>query len=203
MIQTDKKVHTGSKAAMISTLNLSNDARIIQTVNVKPNTNYTLSGWIATENVQTVNTRQDKDIVGGNLSVMGGWDYAGNIKGTTDWQEVRIDFATKPDQHEIMVGARLGMYFADITGIAYFDDLKLIEKNTISINNTSSGNELKKPGNPIVVVVIFIIVLVTLLLVFIVLFAIRTKKPAEKAEEEIIADTPVNKSEDQSPPMDK
>jgi hypothetical protein len=119
---TEKKVHSGKGAAVLSTGNVSNDIRLVQTLDVKPDHIYRLSGWIAAENIGT-----EEDKVGANLSIMGTFAYTGNIKGTQDWQYAEMDFTTKPDQTSLTVAIRIGMYYGANTGVAYFDDVGFVE----------------------------------------------------------------------------
>ncbi|MBN1412840.1 MAG: hypothetical protein JW969_18510 [Spirochaetales bacterium] len=116
----DEKVHSGNQALVISTPSQTNDARAIQKVLVKPDTFYRLSGWIATENVTAGKT-------GANICLMEGFNHAGNITGTSEYQYVEFNFKTSSGHTEVTVGARLGMYGNDVTGKAWFDDLFLVK----------------------------------------------------------------------------
>jgi len=117
---TDKYVHTGKYAVIITSGNIDNDIRLTQEVQVIPNTYYRLSGWIATENVQTGR-------VGANLSIMSGFDYTGDITGTTGYKYYEMNFRTGESYKRIKIGIRLGMYHNTVRGTAYFDDIQLIK----------------------------------------------------------------------------
>ncbi|MBT7080165.1 MAG: peptidoglycan DD-metalloendopeptidase family protein, partial [Chloroflexi bacterium] len=109
--------HSGNRSAKISN-NTSNDARWTATVWVQPNADYRLSGWIKTENIAQNGDR------GANLSILGGWISTTKLYGTNDWTFVSVDFNTEANEF-IEVAARIGMYSGEISGTAWFDDLKL------------------------------------------------------------------------------
>lgn len=119
---TTVKVYNGKYALLIKA-DTSNDARLMQTVRVKPKTHYRFSGWIYGENIPEAKT-------GANLCIMGGYDYTEAPKGTSGWTRVELNFRTGSTQNEVTVAARLGMYTNDNTGTAYFDDLRLEELET-------------------------------------------------------------------------
>ncbi len=85
-----------------------NDARWIQTVNVKPNTTYVLSGWIKTKGV--VGAYEILD-VGANLSILdttinGGFTYSSGLTGDHDWTLVNVSFNSDTNT-TVTVAARL------------------------------------------------------------------------------------------------
>jgi len=83
-----------------------NDARWEQDVAVKPDTWYRLAGQIR---VRNVNLKSDG--LGGNLSVMGGFEQTRDLKGEdTGWQPVALWIKTKPAQTSLTVACRLGGY---------------------------------------------------------------------------------------------
>lgn len=99
-----------------------NDARWVQTLNVQPNTNYLLSGWIKTENVG--HTVQSVD-AGANLGILGTWDQRSiALFGTNDWTYVSLVF-NSGEQTEVMIAARLGFWSGMTTGTVWFDDIEL------------------------------------------------------------------------------
>jgi hypothetical protein len=96
-----------------------NDARLSQTVTVKPDTRYRLSGWIRTENVSLG--------LGANLNIEWpgvNWSHSRGVTGTSDWTFVTVEVnsgsSTSFDAH-----VRLGHYGATSLGRAWFDDVRL------------------------------------------------------------------------------
>ena len=99
----------------------ANDAAWIQTVDVEPNKNYCLSGWIKTDNVGHTLELVD---AGANLSLYGSWTRSEGVFGTNDWT-YRSFLFNSGDNDEITIGARLGYWAGTTTGTAWFDDLQL------------------------------------------------------------------------------
>jgi dolichyl-phosphate-mannose-protein mannosyltransferase len=116
---TEKKTHGGKHALMIKS-DVPNDARVIQTVNVKPKTYYRFSGWVAVADVAA-------DQTGANLSIIGTWTHSSPLNGTADWTYQEINIKTHATQTQVQLAARLGMWGSVVTGTAYFDDLSLIK----------------------------------------------------------------------------
>ncbi|NLY74908.1 MAG: hypothetical protein GX075_06355 [Firmicutes bacterium] len=119
---TTEKTYSGKYALVIKS-NEENDFRLVQTVKVKPNTYYKLSGWISTENVMA-------DKIGANICVVDdGFHHTYSINGTSSWLPVNLNFLTDKNQTEVKIGVRLGMWGNTVTGAAYFDELSLVELN--------------------------------------------------------------------------
>ena len=91
-----------------------NDAACIQTVTLKPDTNYLLSGWIKTENVQ--HTAESVTPVRTCVYSARGCAHR-RRPGPTDWTEVRMTFNSGPTG-TVTVGARLGFWSGTTTGSA-------------------------------------------------------------------------------------
>jgi hypothetical protein len=100
-----------------------NDASWIQTIALQPETNYLLTGWIKTENVEHSSQAVD---AGANLCLFGTWQRTAGVFGTSDWQEVRMTFNSGPTG-SVTIGARLGFWSGVTTGTAWFDDLRITE----------------------------------------------------------------------------
>jgi dolichyl-phosphate-mannose-protein mannosyltransferase len=156
---TDKKVHGGKYALMIKSDN-PNDARMFQTVNVKPNTYYRFSGWIATENVAT-------DLTGAILSLWGIWDTTPTLNGTLDWTYRELNFKTHASQNQVELLARLGMWGNVVTGTAYFDDLSLTELTSappafakLIAPGESNSNQPPKSGINLWLILILLIIII-------------------------------------------
>lgn len=134
---TDAKVHGGKRALVIRS-KTPVDARFHQGVPVKPETFYKLSGWIATEDVTV-------DLTGAVLSLRGTFHHTATINDTKDWTYVEIFFRTDKGQNEVSIAARLGMWGNEVTGTAYFDDLRLEE-----VARPPDGFiQLTKPGSAV------------------------------------------------------
>jgi hypothetical protein len=121
----DSKVkHRGRNSALIDSSGEPNDARWNQTIPVWPNRNYVLSGWIKTEGVKG---EQKNYVVGANLCLFGTWEHTVGLLGDNKWTYVKLEFNSK-DRSEVTIGCRLGYWSGATTGKAWFDDIKLIEK---------------------------------------------------------------------------
>lgn len=117
----------GDVSAQIRSLS-ANDARLIQTVSVEPNTYYRLSGYICAE-VEAVNSGMSW---GANLSVLGMSLEVDAIYSTEDnWVYTELYGVTGPEQTSVTVCARLGGYSGDCTGIAQFDNLSLVRLDSL------------------------------------------------------------------------
>ncbi len=113
--------HGGTASACVENIAL-NDARFVQTVSVKPNALYCLSGWIRAEDVSS-----GLDW-GANLSIEGLYARSPALYDTRgEWRKVTLYGETGPDQTSVRVLVRLGGYSAECTGKAWFDDLSLTE----------------------------------------------------------------------------
>lgn len=113
-------VHSGSFAAAVENMQ-PNHAKWIQTVAVKPDTHYRISGW-----VKVVNAGAEG--IGANIFVVGvGGGYPSTKDTGGGWQQLTFVGKTGPDQKEMGIGAALGGYGNLATGKAYFDDLSVEE----------------------------------------------------------------------------
>ena len=112
---------TGTHSLKIESTS-DNDARWYQTVAVTPNTDYRFCGWVKTQNVTHTSEYYD---AGANLSVMGGFAYVAGPVGTTDWQELCLDFNSASNT-TVDLAVRIGMYSGVAMGTAWFDDLRLL-----------------------------------------------------------------------------
>ncbi|MBN1845620.1 MAG: hypothetical protein JW810_08055 [Sedimentisphaerales bacterium] len=100
----------------------ADDVQCRQTVAVKPNTRYLLSGWIKTRNVEIA---EKNGRHGAHLSIDGA-EAGESLVGTNDWTYVtrRFDSAARTEA-EICI--RLGHHGSTARGIAWFDEICLIE----------------------------------------------------------------------------
>ncbi len=123
------EAHSGSHYAEIKSFQ-ANDAKWIQTIKVKPETTYRITGWIRTEGI-------GPDQTGANLSIIGIFASSQDVKETLgQWQQVELVGYTGKDQTEIQVAARLGGYGSLNIGTADFDDIAMeeLEKAPAGVN---------------------------------------------------------------------
>jgi dolichyl-phosphate-mannose-protein mannosyltransferase len=116
----------------------SNDARLVQRVNVQKNATYKISGWIKTEGVA-------EDYIGANLSLNDYWFISRDIKGTTDhWEYVEFYVTVEDDISSVDVALRLGGYGATTTGKASFDNAGMEKVNEVPAGNVHYVIEKKE-----------------------------------------------------------
>jgi hypothetical protein len=120
-IQSDE-AKAGKKALVIRSPE-ADDARYTQKVAVKPGTRYLLTGWIKTKDV-VISDKEGR--MGANLSLDGGFEASPPVVGTNDWTYVTLVFDSGK-RTEVTVCARLGFYSSTAKGVAWFDDLCLVE----------------------------------------------------------------------------
>ncbi len=95
------------------------DTFVRQTVTVKPKTRYRLTAVIRTEDVASKGT-------GATISLEGGFEKTESVTGRKSWKRVELEFSTGP-LDKIRIGPRLGHHSNLATGIAWYDDLRLVE----------------------------------------------------------------------------
>ena len=100
----------------------SNDARIVQTVSVKPDTVYLISAVISTEDVSG---DLGATISIDNYAIDGTYCYSYDLFGTNDWEDVELLVLTPPDQDTLRVAMRLGGYSMEASGKACFADIRM------------------------------------------------------------------------------
>lgn len=141
----------GNCARIIS--NTYNDARFVQKVAVNPNAVYRLSAWVKTENV-SAKSGVDENKGCANISVMEMFNISQTVSGDSDW--TRIDFygQTGAGQRSILVAMRLGFYSGDSKGTAYFDNVELVQVDSVpegivpvSWNKTLNGGDTRPSGD--------------------------------------------------------
>lgn len=127
------KTHSGKFSVMVES-NSPNDARAVQTIVVKPDTEYRLYGWIYAENVSAANT-------GANLCLLNTGFHSGFFN-TADWRRAEMVFKTHKKQNTVDVAARLGFYNGTLTGRAFFDDIAVEEVKEKGV----AFNQLQEPA---------------------------------------------------------
>lgn len=122
----DKKYAVdGGKSVRISA-SVPDDAFWTQTVTVKPQTIYHLTGWIKTENVVFTPGPENQMVIGANLSVLHNLSRSVGVLGSTNWKYVTLEFNSE-NNSQVTIAARLGYWSGIVTGTAWFDDLRLEE----------------------------------------------------------------------------
>ncbi len=110
----------GQSAVLIENFDM-NDARFAQTVKVRPNAMYRLSGWIKADHILDAGH-------GANLSVEGVYVFSESVYDTQgDWVYIETYGLTNDEQREVTIFARVGGYSGESQGSAAFDDLALVE----------------------------------------------------------------------------
>ena len=97
----------------------ADDCHVKQKVTVKPMTRYIMSGYIRTKNAVSKNGAA-------SLSWAGTWDGTKRVSGTDNWTKVSFEFDTAASD-TIEVGPRLGHWYSEALGTAWYCDLSLEE----------------------------------------------------------------------------
>ena len=122
---TDPRRPPGTFALKLSASGAS-DTFLEQTVEVKPDTNYLVSGWVKTENVRMY----EKKTLGAHLSIFNPNEFrphSQSVSATTDdWTYLSLSFHSGDFTH-VNVGPRLGNTLTTASGHAWFDDLCFVE----------------------------------------------------------------------------
>jgi len=114
----NKGAYDGSNYVTIENIR-PNDAKLIQTVEVKPNTIYKLSCRIKAEGI-------GKNALGANITVLYILETSMDFKDTAGkWEYVELYGRTGEKQDHIIVSARLGGYGNINTGKTSFDDFRV------------------------------------------------------------------------------
>jgi hypothetical protein len=118
-VTLDATEKRGGKAALRIENAVGGDTFAKQTIAVKPQTRYRLSGYIKTKNAVAKNAAA-------TLSLAGGYEKTESIQGNKSWGKVSFEFDSG-GASEIKVGPRLGHWYSEAMGTAWFDDLSLVE----------------------------------------------------------------------------
>ena len=106
-----------------------------QHVEGKPNTQYRLSGYIMTKDVESEKKSSNEGaclMVGFSGEVRVGQNQSkgpaksASIQKTKHWTKITVDFTTG-SKTRLPVGAALGGFNADVKGTAWFTELSLVE----------------------------------------------------------------------------
>ena len=110
------------KRSLLLATETENDIHFTQELTVQPQTDYVLSEWVKTEDVQIV---QAGGQAGANLSFLESAERSNSLTGTNDWTYLTLKFNSQ-DRTTVRAGSRLGHNGSTCTGKAWFDDLRLI-----------------------------------------------------------------------------
>ena len=126
----ETQFHSGKRSACIIN-NKENDSRYKQTIKVKGNTYYRISCWVKTENVKS-------DIKGANLSIEGSTNTSRDIRGTSDnWEYIELFGKSSPNQESFTLTVGLGGHGNTNTGKAWFDDIEVVELDSLPLGKTA------------------------------------------------------------------
>ena len=126
--------HTGKNSVKLHS-DAGSDTSWFVDVKVTPNTEYRLSGWIKTDNVQRVG-----EALGALLNVHG-TDYKTQaITGTNDWTKVHVDF-NSGSMTSVSINCLLGGW-GHAKGTAWYDDIELVPAQGLTLS-ASAGPEGK------------------------------------------------------------
>ncbi|MBN2737402.1 MAG: phospholipid carrier-dependent glycosyltransferase [Spirochaetales bacterium] len=166
------KPKSGSYYVTIENIN-SNDARLVQVIAVKPNTEYMLSCWIKAE-------IKDKDRAGANISVM---DASINTKSNEfydtngEWKYCEMYVTTGPEQNTLTIAIRLGFFGGDVKGTASFDDFRVEKsKSTAADDSVVRAIALQEPIMP-AIAAFGLIFLGIMIIAFVIVLIIQKLKP--------------------------
>jgi PKD repeat protein len=112
--------HGGNYSAKIVSTSTSNNNMNTQGVTLEPDTTYTLSGWIKTDNV--IGDYEGAQIYVYDFDDLVECDPWINVYGTTDWAFYNMSFTTGSDTE-----GNIKYRIKHATGTAWFDDLHLTE----------------------------------------------------------------------------
>ena len=126
----ETQFHTGNRSACIIN-NKDNDSRYKQNIKVKGNTYYRISCWVKTENVKS-------NIKGANLSLEGSTDTSRDVRGTSsNWEYIELYGKSSPNQESFTLTVGLGGHGNINTGKAWFDDIEVVELDTLPPGKTA------------------------------------------------------------------
>lgn len=154
--------HSGNYYVTIENIK-SNDARLVQEVEVKSFTYYRLSAWLKVSGC-------NPDKTGANLSVMHPdmLDTSKDLRDTGgEWEYVEYHVRTGAKQTTMSIAIRLGAFGNDNTGKASFDEFRLEEvtdpSGIVAHDITTDDGIGPKGGTGIDPSILFIIIAITVL----------------------------------------
>lgn len=152
---TSDTAKEGSKSlALYSATGVDGDWR--QVLTVKPNTTYTFTGWVKTQDLQQIDAQVfgtyylvESDSQGNIIKLH---RSLGNNLGTNDWKRVVYTFTTSPSTVSLRIGGSLGNW-GQAKGWVWFDGVRLFEGNITDnyLYDDSRNypvNQIDAQGNP-------------------------------------------------------
>ncbi|MEF2966096.1 glycosyltransferase family 39 protein [Paenibacillus sp. M1] len=118
------QAHSGSSSAVVENLQ-PDHAKWVQRISVRPDTDYSVSGWIRVEEMGSGE-------VGATIFPLGvGGPFPHLTESDGQWKQVQFYGRTGPEQQELTIAAGIGGYGHLNTGKAYFDDLQVEEAGSL------------------------------------------------------------------------
>ena len=112
-------VRSGNRSMRIASTR-GHDTSVNQSIPVKPDTEYRLSGWVKSAELKGARGAQY------NLHGIQPKGRTQAITGDTDWTGVQVRLRTKPGQKSVLLNALFGGWGRS-AGTAWFDDVELVE----------------------------------------------------------------------------
>lgn len=154
-ISTAVVVNDPERGSVVKLMNTQeDDAHLVQTVSVSPNSIYRFYCYIKTENVSGG--------AGANIGLEDMTCYSNSVFGNSDWTLVELVGKTGVKQTKLAIGCRLGNYSSVSTGSAYFDGFGVEKLDSYdgtpqsfdsgssgqSNNNNNNSNSASNQDNP-------------------------------------------------------
>lgn len=118
-VSVDENEKRDGKSSIRIENSAGDDSFLKQEVAVKPKTRYRLTGYIKTQDVVVKGS-------GAVLSLEGGFEKTESITGKKGWTKVSFEFDSGASE-KLKVGPRLGHHQSQAMGVAWYDDLTLVE----------------------------------------------------------------------------
>lgn len=117
-----------------------NDASWIQTIQLEPNTDYLVKGYIKGENIIV----ESHAWIGANFNIYDSFLSSDKLtsSGTFDWTEFKLPFKTDA-YGSATIACRLGQKASVVTGKAYFDNISVIKDGSIPISNVQGLQDIQ------------------------------------------------------------
>lgn len=160
-------------AAFISAA-FDNDVRLIQQLNVSPNTGYSISCDVKTEGVSGG--------AGANIGVYGVAVTSDPVYGDTDWHRITLTGRTAEGQNTLDISIGIGSHGALASGRAWFDNVKieLNDKATTVLGTASTQTGDTPTSFPTEKILLAWCIASAVLLGLVMLFRISANKPLRK-----------------------
>lgn len=117
MIWDEKITHSGKASIRLESTS-DNDLKVLQVVKVEPKTYYLLTAWVKTKDVPV-------SPIGATICTLPDDSGTRQVRGTTEWRQLSLPVYSG-DKTEITVCMRIGWSGQPTSGVAWFDDIKLM-----------------------------------------------------------------------------